>query len=66
MNDVSFLSRPGSMADIDIRDPHGRSVSGQAPVTATPGVAAGVAIGYALIYAFNAGLNSTHPTLPHA
>ncbi|MYT79659.1 MULTISPECIES: hypothetical protein [unclassified Streptomyces] len=35
----------------------GRALSSLAPVTATPGVAAGVALGVALVNAFAAGYN---------
>ncbi|GGZ23012.1 hypothetical protein [Streptomyces nitrosporeus] len=55
MSDVSFLRRPGALTDIGIEDPEGRYTTAHAPVMATPAVASGVIIGYALVNAFVAG-----------
>lgn len=47
------------LATVAIDDSRGWISSGQGPVLATPGVLAGVAIGYALVNAFEAGRTGT-------
>ncbi|WP_151770073.1 hypothetical protein [Streptomyces abyssomicinicus] len=55
MDNVSFLHRPGALTDIRADDPDGRVSPTHLPVASTPAVVVGVAIGYALLNAFQAG-----------
>ncbi|MEV0585181.1 hypothetical protein [Nonomuraea sp. NPDC050310] len=64
MHDTAFLRRPGALTDLRVDDPHGRIATEQAPVMATPGLVVGMAVGYALLNAFEAGKGAGGIQLP--
>ncbi|MEV1012017.1 hypothetical protein [Streptomyces sp. NPDC049881] len=55
--ETAFLNRSALLADIAVEDTQGRITMNGKPVMSTPAVLAGIAIGYAMLNAFEAGRN---------
>ncbi|WP_129842026.1 hypothetical protein [Streptomyces sp. RFCAC02] len=53
--ETAHLNRSALLADIAVDDPDGRITMAAKPIMSTPAVLAGVAIGYAMLNAFEAG-----------